>query len=97
VTSPFYGPKIFYCDGDPNGEWEPDGVALPEGGDHALERIPGDCDKLAVAVSAAGMWLTEDGGRTWRRGNQGLEPRYLPAEARRRRELDRHQPRRALV
>jgi len=27
------------------------------------------------------MWLTEDGGRTWRRGNQGLNPGYLPEEA----------------
>jgi photosystem II stability/assembly factor-like uncharacterized protein len=143
VTSPFYGPKIFYTDGDPAGEWEQaDGVALPEGGDQALERIwviargeadgtvyaggdpgvllesddggaswqvnaglweqpsrgqwqpgggglclhsictwPGDPDRLAVAVSAAGMWLTEDGGRTWRRGNEGLNPGYLPAEA----------------
>jgi photosystem II stability/assembly factor-like uncharacterized protein len=143
VTSPFYGPKIFYSDGDPGAEWEQaDGVALPGGGDHALERIwviacgegsdtvyaggdpgvlfeshdagasweinaglwqqpsrphwqpgggglclhsictwPGDPDKLAVAVSAAGMWLTEDGGQTWQRGNQGLNPRYLPADA----------------
>ena len=24
------------------------------------------------------MWLTEDAGRTWRRGNRGLSPRYLP-------------------
>jgi photosystem II stability/assembly factor-like uncharacterized protein len=142
VTSPFYGPKIFYTD-DPSGEWEQaEGVALPEGGDQALERIwvirageadgviyaggdpgvlfeshddgttweinsglwdqpsrpqwqpgggglclhsiatwPGDPDRLAVAVSAAGMWLTEDGGRTWRRGNQGINPRYLPEEA----------------
>jgi hypothetical protein len=40
VTSPFYGPKIFYTDGDPDAEWEQaDGVALPEGGDQALERI----------------------------------------------------------
>ena len=32
VTSPFYGPKIFYTDGDPGGEWEQsDGVALREG------------------------------------------------------------------
>ncbi len=143
VTSPFYGPKIFYTDADPDGEWEPAaGVALPEGGDQALERIwviapgeaddalyaggdpgvlfqshdggssweinaglweqpsrphwqpgggglclhsicpwPGDPDRLAVAVSAAGMWLTEDRGRTWRRGNEGLNPGYLPAEA----------------
>ena len=27
------------------------------------------------------MWLTEDRGRTWRRGNEGLNPRYLPEEA----------------
>ena len=39
VTSPFYGPKLFFAD-DPAGEWEQaEGVALPEGGDAALERI----------------------------------------------------------
>jgi photosystem II stability/assembly factor-like uncharacterized protein len=143
VTSPFYGPKIFYTDGDPDADWEQaEGVALPAGTDQALERIwvivrgeddgklyaggdpgvlfeshdggasweinaglweqpsraqwqpgggglclhsictwPGDPDKLAVAVSAAGMWLTEDGGRSWRRGNEGLNPGYLPEEA----------------
>jgi photosystem II stability/assembly factor-like uncharacterized protein len=143
VTSPFYGPKIFYCDGDPTGEWEQAaGVALPAGGEEALERIwviapgeaegtlyaggdpgvlfesrdggatwelnrglwgqpsrpewqpgggglclhsictwPGDPQRLAVAISAAGMWLTDDGGVTWRRGNTGLNPRYLPPEA----------------
>jgi photosystem II stability/assembly factor-like uncharacterized protein len=143
VTSPFYGPKIFYTDGDPREEWQQaTGVALPDGGDQALERIwviasgeadgtlyagadpgvlfesqdggaswelnvglweqpsrphwqpgggglclhsictwPGNPDKLAVAVSAAGIWLTEDRGRTWRRGNQGLNPQYLPEEA----------------
>jgi photosystem II stability/assembly factor-like uncharacterized protein len=143
VTSPFFGPKIFFTDDDPDAEWEQaDGVALPEGGDRALERIwviargeadgalyaggdpgvlfeshdggaswginaglweqpsrphwqpgggglclhsictwPGDPAKLAVAVSAAGMWLTEDRGQTWRRGNEGLNPRYLPEEA----------------
>jgi hypothetical protein len=143
VTSPFYGPKIFYTDGDPDDEWkQAEGVSLPEGGDQALERIwviacgeadgtlyaggdpgvlfeshdggaswelnsglweqpsrphwqpgggglclhsictwPEDPDRLAVAVSAAGIWLTEDAGRTWRRGNQGLNPGYLPEEA----------------
>jgi photosystem II stability/assembly factor-like uncharacterized protein len=142
MTSPFYGPKIFHTD-DPAGGWEQaEGVALPEGGEQALERIwviacgeadgslyaggdpgvlfqsadggasweinaglweqpsrsdwqpgggglclhsiatwPEDPDRLAVAVSAAGMWLSEDGGRTWRRGNEGLTPRYLPEEA----------------
>src|SRR5579884_3866999 len=142
VTSPFYGPKIFHAE-DPAGEWEQaEGVALPEGGEQALERIwviacgeteglvyaggdpgvlfesrdggaswqlnaglweqpsrpkwqpgggglclhsiatwPGEPDRLAVAVSAAGMWLSDDGGQTWRRGNEGIVPRYLPEEA----------------
>jgi photosystem II stability/assembly factor-like uncharacterized protein len=142
TTSPFYGPKIFYAD-DPAGDWQQaEGVALPQSGDQALERIwviacgesdgllyaggdpgvlfesfdggatwslnqglwgqpsrtqwqpgggglclhsiatwPGDPDRLAVAISAAGMWLTEDGGRSWRRGNTGLNPRYIPEEA----------------
>jgi photosystem II stability/assembly factor-like uncharacterized protein len=143
VTSAFYGPKILYTD-DPLGEWEQaDGVALPGGGDAALERIwvivagesdetlyaggdpgvlfesrdggatwelnralwehptrsawepgggglclhsivpwPGDPERLALGISAAGVWLTEDGGKEWRRGNQGLVPRYLPEDAR---------------
>jgi photosystem II stability/assembly factor-like uncharacterized protein len=139
VTSAVYGPKIWYAD-DPDGEWQQaDGVALPEGGDQALERVwtivpgesdgvlyaggdpgvlfesrdggaswelnrglwehptrgdwqpgggglclhsivtwPGEPDRLAVAISAAGVWLTEDGGASWRTGNEGLVPRYLP-------------------
>src|SRR5213593_2914566 len=39
VSSPFYGPKIWYTD-DPAGDWtQAEGVALPEGGDAALVRI----------------------------------------------------------
>jgi len=142
LSSPFYGPKIFHSE-DPAGEWEQaSGVALPEGGEQALEKIwviacgeadgllyaggdpgvlfesrdggaswelnaalweqpsrahwqpgggglclhsivtwPGDPQRLAVAISAAGMWLTDDGGQSWRRGNDGIVPRYLPEEA----------------
>jgi len=142
ATSPFYGPKLWYAD-DPAGAWEQaDGVALPAGGDVALERIwtivtgerdatlyaggdpgvlfesrdggaswelnralwehptrdtwqpgagglclhsiatwPGQPDRLAVAISAAGVWLTDDGGATWRRGNEGIVARYLPEDA----------------
>lgn len=142
VTSPFYGPKLFYNDADPGSEadWiQAQGVSLPEGGEVALERIwvlapgeadgvlymgaapgvlfesddggsrwqinaglwnepsrpswqpgggglclhsictwPGDPDRVAVAVSAAGIWLSEDRGRSWRRGNRGITARYLP-------------------
>jgi hypothetical protein len=45
---------------------------------HSISTWPGDPDRLAVAMSAAGMWLTEDGGRTRRRGKEGLNPGYLP-------------------
>src|SRR5918996_1348502 len=39
VTSPFYGPKVWYTD-EPTGEWEQaSGLAVPEGGEAALERI----------------------------------------------------------
>jgi photosystem II stability/assembly factor-like uncharacterized protein len=143
VTSSFYGPKLWHAD-DPAGEWtQADGVALPEEGDAALERIwviaageddrslyaggdpgvlfeshdggatwelnralwdhptrpswepgggglclhsiapwPGDPDRLALGISAAGVWLSADGGRSWRQGNEGLVARYLPEEAR---------------
>jgi photosystem II stability/assembly factor-like uncharacterized protein len=142
VTSPFYGPKIWFAE-DPAGEWtQAEGVALPEGGDEALQRIwvivageegslyaggdpgvlfesrdggqtwelnralrghrvsenwqpgggglclhsivpwQGEPDKLSLAVSAAGVWHTDDHGETWRKGNQGILARYLPEEAR---------------
>ncbi len=142
VTSPFYGPKLFYSD-DLSGEWrQAEGVELPEGGDAKLERLwtvvpgeedgllyaggapgvlfesrdggeswqlndafwnqptrpewspgaggmcmhsiatwPGDPSRIALAISAVGVWLSDDGGRTWRHGNKGLRPRYLPEEA----------------
>jgi photosystem II stability/assembly factor-like uncharacterized protein len=56
----------------------------PGGGGLCLDSIvpwPGDPDRLALAVSAAGVWLTEDGGATWRQGNKGLRAGYLPEEA----------------
>jgi len=49
---------------------------------HTICPWPGDPRRLAVAVSAAGVWITDDGGATWRRGGRGLVPRYLPEEAR---------------
>ena len=142
VTSPFYGPKLWYTEESAE-EWiQAEGLELPAGGDVALERIwtvvpgvddgtvyaggdpgvlfvsrdggstfelnralweqpsrdrwqpgagglclhsivtwPGEPDRLALAISAAGVWLTEDGGESWTRGNEGLVPRYLPEDA----------------
>jgi hypothetical protein len=142
VTSPFYGPKLWYADGPADGWEQAEGVELPAGGEAALERIwviaagvadgtvyaggdpgvlfesrdggatfalnralydhparprwqpgagglclhsiapwPGEPNRLAVAVSAGGVWLTDDGGSTWRSGNEGLNPRYIPEDA----------------
>jgi molybdopterin converting factor small subunit/photosystem II stability/assembly factor-like uncharacterized protein len=59
--------------------WQPGagGLAL-----HSICTWPGDPSRLAVGISAAGVWLSDDGGVTWRRGNKGLVARYLPEEAR---------------
>ena len=76
VSSPFYGPKIFHAD-DPSGEWEQaTGVALPEGGDQALERIwvlvPGEADGLVYAGGDPGvLFESRDGGATFEL-NRGL-------------------------
>jgi photosystem II stability/assembly factor-like uncharacterized protein len=48
---------------------------------HSIVPWPGAPERLLVAISAAGVWLTDDGGATWRRGNEGLNPRYLPEDA----------------
>src|SRR5438045_9710561 len=59
VTSAFYGPKIFYTE-QAGGDWkQADGIALPEGGEHALERI------WVIA-------LGEDGGLLYAGGGPGM-------------------------
>ena len=48
---------------------------------HSIVTWPGEPDRLALGISAAGVWLTDDGGATWRRGNEGLVARYVPEDA----------------
>jgi len=48
---------------------------------HSIVPWPGDPQRLALAISAAGIWLTEDGGATWRHGNSGIVADYLPEQA----------------
>jgi photosystem II stability/assembly factor-like uncharacterized protein len=60
-------------------DWQPGGGGLCL---HSIAPWPGDPDRLTVAVSAAGVWHTEDGGRSWHRRNDGIRPRYLPEDAR---------------
>ena len=48
---------------------------------HSIVPWPGEPERLALAISAAGVWLTDDGGETWRRGNAGLAADYVPEDA----------------
>ena len=56
-------------------KWQPGagGMCL-----HSVVTWPGEPDRLAIGISAAGVWLTDDRGETWRRGNTGLVARYVP-------------------
>ena len=61
------------------GDWQPGagGLAL-----HSICPWPGDPNRLAIGISAAGVWITEDAGATWRTGYPGLVPLYMPEEQR---------------
>jgi photosystem II stability/assembly factor-like uncharacterized protein len=59
-------------------EWQPGGGGLAL---HSICTWPGDPNKLAIGLSAVGVWLTDDGGETWRNGNRGIVPRYMPEDA----------------
>jgi len=61
--------------------WEPGGAGLVL---HTIVSHPEDPDRLWLAISAAGVFATEDGGRTWERrnrlGNEGAcADHYHPA------------------
>jgi len=60
-------------------EWQPGGGGMCL---HSVCPWPGDADRLAVGISAAGVWLSDDGGESWRTGFAGLVPLYIPEDAR---------------
>jgi photosystem II stability/assembly factor-like uncharacterized protein len=45
---------------------------------HTILIDPSNPDRIFVAISAAGAFRTEDGGKTWRPINQGLKSQYIP-------------------
>ena len=78
----------------PASSWQPGGGGLCL---HSIVPWPGDPSRLLVAVSAAGVWLTDDGGRSWRRGNRGLAARYEPEEVQETHDRALRSPHRALA
>ena len=54
---------------------------MPGGGGLCLHTIlldPADANRIRIAVSTAGMYVTEDGGATWRPSNNGVRAEFLP-------------------
>jgi len=60
-------------------QWEggAGGLAL-----HSIATWPGEPDRLAIGISAVGVWITDDRGKSWHRGVKGRTPQYTPEEAR---------------
>ncbi len=60
-------------------EWQPGGAGLIL---HSLVPHPRDAARLWVAISAAGVFYTEDRGCTWQPRNRGTRNDYMPEEQR---------------
>lgn len=45
---------------------------------HSILLDPGDPERIYVAISAAGAFRTDDGGKSWKPINRGLNSEYIP-------------------
>ena len=55
--------------------WEPGGGGLCL---HTILLDPEEKQRIRIAVSTGGMYVTEDGGATWRPSNKGVRADFLP-------------------
>ncbi len=55
--------------------WQPGAGGM---GVHTILLDPGRPGRIFVAISAAGVFRTDDGGETWRPMNRGLRSQYIP-------------------
>ena len=56
-------------------KWQPGAGGL---GLHTILLDPSNPERMYIAISAAGAFRTDDGGKTWRPINQGLRSQYIP-------------------
>jgi len=45
---------------------------------HSILLDPGNPERIFIAISAAGAFRTDDGGKTWKPINRGLHSKYIP-------------------
>jgi photosystem II stability/assembly factor-like uncharacterized protein len=58
------------------------GGGYDEPGIHSIIVAPEDVDHITVGVSCGGVWLSEDGGKSWRTRTKGMFAAYMPPEKR---------------
>lgn len=58
--------------------WQPGAGGM---GLHTILIDPKNAQRMYIAISAAGVFRTDDGGATWTPANQGLTSKYLPEPA----------------
>ncbi|MDZ7267566.1 MAG: exo-alpha-sialidase [candidate division KSB1 bacterium] len=56
-------------------QWAPGAGGM---GLHTILIDPGNQNRMYVAISAAGCFRTDDGGKTWKPINRGLKSNYIP-------------------
>ncbi len=56
-------------------KWQPGAGGM---GLHTILIDPKNPDRIYIAISAAGAFRTDDGGKTWKPINQGLKSQYIP-------------------
>lgn len=57
-------------------EWFGGGADLP--GIHSIAVHPDDADRITIAVSCGGVWVSEDRGASWNCRADGMRAEYLP-------------------
>lgn len=56
-------------------KWQPGGGGLCL---HTIVLDPENRDRMLIAISAAGVYRTDDGGRTWTARNKGIRAEFMP-------------------
>jgi photosystem II stability/assembly factor-like uncharacterized protein len=56
-------------------QWQPGAGGMMV---HTIIQDPRDAERMFVAISAAGVFRSEDGGRSWQPKNQGVRADFLP-------------------
>src|SRR5271157_904856 len=56
-------------------KWQPGAGGM---GLHTILLDPSDPERIYIAISAAGVFRTDDGGKSWRPMNRGLKSQYIP-------------------